>query len=72
MPPDGPQTGQRARLGGTENADVRAAGNSRPHIVTSTPDTAVAGSARTCAKQSSGSNTHHTPAFPVTGPVSPR
>ncbi len=72
MRPDGPQTGQTARLGGTENVDVRPAGNSRPHVVTNTLDSAVVGWARTCAKQSSGSNTHHTPSFPVIGRLSGR
>ncbi len=73
MRPDGPQTGQTARLGGTENVEVRSTGNSRPHIVTSTPDSAaVAGLARTCAKESPGSNTHRTPSFPIIGPVSLR
>ena len=73
MRPDGPQTGQTARLGGTENVGVCSSGNPRAHIVTSTPGSAAgAGSASTCAKQSPGSNTHRTPSCSVIGSVSRR
>ena len=72
MRPDGPHIGQTDILGGTENVEVRSTGNSRPHTVTSTTDSAEPVSASTCANESSGSNTHHTPPYPVTGSLSRR
>lgn len=65
-PANGVFPGQIVRLGATENVEVRSPANSRPHLVTSAPAAAaVSVSARTCEKESPGSNTHRLPFSPI-------